>query len=481
MLKNSTEKLNFFKQAFNSEEFRQNGHKIVDILADYMEKASSGRLNYVLPPIEPDEMMNLWDGEFSAEPGKAPDEMVKKVVKYSNHLLHTKYIGHQVISPLPLAALFSLTGSLLNNSTAVYEMAPSVTIMERNLIKWMSNLIGFRENSDGIFTSGGTLGNLTALLAARQAKSGYDIWTEGSKDSAGLAVMVSEQCHYSVKRALQVMGMGETGVVTVPCDEAYCLDTEKLEEIYEKAINEGKKVIAVAASACSTATGSYDDLEKIGEFCGQKGLWFHVDGAHGASALLSEKYKGLLNGIHRADSVVWDAHKMMLMPALSTAVLFKNSESSYEAFSQKASYLFEKEAREEWYNMAHRTMECTKPMMAFNLYACLSVYGTKFFGDYIDHVYDLTKEFAEVINQSPDFELAIEPEGNIICFRYLKNRDEDINELQFKIRKKIISEGSFYLVQTVLRNKAYLRCTIINPLTTIKDLKELLDKVREVA
>ncbi len=481
MLKNSSENLSSFKKAFDPEEFRNNGHKIVDVLADYLQKAGCGQLNHVLPPISPEEMLSLWDEDFSEKPEKDLTDLVKKLTELSNHLLHPKYVGHQVTSPLPMAALCSLATSLLNNSNAVYEMGPATTIIERKLTKWMSGLIGFGDKGDGFFTSGGTLGNLTALLAARQSKSGYDIWTEGSKESVSLAVMVSEQCHYSVKRALQVMGMGENGVITIPCNENFNLDNEKLEETYVNALSEGKKVIAIAANACSTATGSYDDLQKTGEFCKQKGLWFHVDGAHGASALLSGKYKHLLNGIHQADSVVWDTHKMMLMPALSTAVIFKNSENSYEAFCQKASYLFEREAREEWYNMAQRTMECTKLMMAFNVYACLSIYGTKFFGDYIDRVYDLTKEFAEIIRQNPDFELAVEPECNIICFRYLKNQDKDLNHLQFEIRKKILSEGSFYLTQTILRDKSYLRCTLINPLTTIDDLKELLIKVREVA
>ncbi len=480
MLKNQSKIPDSIKNAFAPDEFRANGHKLIDILADYIQQASSGSLDYVLPPVSPDEMLELWDDKLPAEPAGNFTEIIKGVLDRSNHLLHPRYVGHQATSPLPLAALCSLIGALLNNSNAIYEMGPVTTILEKKLIGWMSGLIGYGSNTDGFFTSGGTLGNLTALLAARQSGAGYDIWTEGCKESSKLAVMVSEQCHYSIKRALQIMGLGEEAVVPVPCNETFNLDTDKLEETYQKATANGKKVIAIAANACSTATGSYDDLEAIGAFCEKYGLWFHADGAHGASALISDKYRTLLKGIHMADSVVWDTHKMMLMPALSTAVIFKNADSSYESFSQKASYLFEKDAREEWYNLAHRTMECTKLMMSFNAYTCLCVYGTKFFGDYIDRVYDLTKEFAQIISQSPDFELAVEPECNIICFRYLKDQCMDINGLQFKIRKKILSEGSFYIVQTVLKDKAYLRCTIINPLTTIDDLKDLLDKVREV-
>lgn len=468
-------------RAFSSEEFRANGHAIVDILADYLEKAQTKKLDNVLPPVTPEEMLAKWPDTFPEKPSGDFLSLVHKTIELSNHLHHPGYVGHQVTSPLPLASLCSLVGSLLNNGNAVYDMGPATTIMERKLISWMSGLIGHDATGDGFFTSGGTLGNLTALLAARQAKTNYNIWAEGVNDKTEIALLVSEQCHYSVKRAVSVMGLGEQAVIPIPADVNYHMDTDLLGSALSRAREEGKTVIAVVASACSTATGSYDNLDKIGDFCKENDLWFHVDGAHGASALISEKYRHLLKGIDKADSLVWDTHKMMLMPALNTAVIFKNPQNSYEAFSQKASYLFENEAKDEWYNMAHRTMECTKLMMGFNVYTCLSVYGTQFFGDYVDRVYDLTKEFAEVIADSSDFETPIFPECNIICFRYIAQTDCDIDKLQFDLRKELLAEASFYLVQTELKGKAYLRCTIINPLTTLDDLKELLDKVRTCA
>jgi L-2,4-diaminobutyrate decarboxylase len=209
-------------------------------------------------------------------------------------------------------------------------------------------------------------------------------------------------------------------------------------------------------------------------------LWFHVDGAHGASAILTKKHKPLLKGIEKADSIVWDAHKMLLMPALITAVLFKNSSNSYESFSQKASYLFEKESTDEWYNYAHRTIECTKTMMGLKLYVSLSVCGTQLFSDYITKMYDLTKEFAQMIKDSNDFELAVEPDCNIICFRYLKNEGMNMDEFQKEIRKKVINSEKFYICQTQLKKHFYLRCTVINPLTRAEDMLDLLETIRKI-
>ncbi|OGI01412.1 MAG: pyridoxal-dependent decarboxylase [Candidatus Melainabacteria bacterium GWF2_37_15] len=461
------------KDIYNPETFREQGYKIIDILTDYLEKATSGDIEEVLPPITPDEMLTKWSGEFPQKPTHNTEDIIKKVIGLSNHLHSPRYIGHQVSAPLPNAILSTLASSLLNNGCTIYEMGPAGTIIEKRIIQWMAKLIGYDDTSDGFLTSGGTLGNLTALLAARQAKAGYDIWSEGTKEDNKLAFLVSAQTHYCAKRAIQIMGLGEKAVVSVETDENYRMTIPAIQEAYNSAVKSGRKVIALVANAGSTATGSHDPLEEIADFCQKHDLWLHIDGAHGASALVSEKYRSLLKGIEHADSVVWDAHKMMLMPALITAVIFKNGKNSYEAFSQKASYLFEKEAREEWYNLAQRTMECTKGMMGLKLYVSLMTYGTEFFDDYITRMYDLTKKFADMIKNSPDFELAVEPQSNIICFRYLHKDSSDI-------KKEILTKGSFYLVQTKLKDETYLRCTIINPLTTEQTLLDLMQEIRSL-
>ena len=465
--------------AYDAHQFRELGHWLIDTLADFLKDSTEQNHNSVWPNIQPDEMLDHWPGDFPADPSGDFKQIVQRVLPLSNNLLNPKYLGHQVSSPLPMAALSDLVGTFINNASAIYEMGPVNIAMEKRIVQWMCQLMGYDESSDGILTSGGTLGNLTALLAARQAKTNYDVWSEGVDSEKPLTVLISQQAHYSVRRAVSVMGLGESAVTLVPVDDTYHLNLAALEKMYDEAVAQGRTVFAVVANGCSTATGSYDDLNGIADFAKAKNIWFHVDGAHGASALLSNKYKKLLEGAHRVDSIVWDAHKMLLMPALITAVLFKEGSHSYESFSQKASYLFEKEAREEWYNYAHRTMECTKTMMGIRLYTCLMVYGTRFFGEYIDTMYDLTKEFARFINNSPDFQCAVEPESNIICFRYMKEGTDDLNALQIVIRKRILESKKFYIVQTELNKKQYLRCTIIHPLTTMNDLTALLENIRQ--
>ena len=189
-------------------------------------------------------------------------------------------------------------------------MGMAGTAMERHVIGQCSELFGWdRHLADGFLTSGGTLGNLTALLAARATKSSACDWEEGSHRQ--LAVMVSDQAHYCIDRAARIMGWGDTGIIRVPTDGQFRMQTEKLKALYDEAISDGIDVIAVVGSACSTSTGSFDDLKAIGRFCKDQHLWFHVDGAHGCAVAFSDLHRELIEGIETADSVVIDFHKIV--------------------------------------------------------------------------------------------------------------------------------------------------------------------------
>lgn len=468
------------EQAYSPEQFRLQGHALVDQLADYLAQALAGKLDAVLPAHAPDDLAKDWQRDFQSPHPMSLPVLMAEVLAQSNHLHHPRYIGHQVSAPLPITALCEMAAALLNNGTAIYEMGPVSTAMERNVIRWMSDHVGYGPEADGFLTSGGSAGNLTALLAARQAMAGYDLWEAGQKPEEPFAILASAHIHYSLQRVVQVMGWGKDAVIAVPLDENFRLDASQLQPAYDKAVAAGRRVIAVVGNACSTATGSYDPLEAIGAFCKEKGLWFHVDGAHGASALLSEKYRPLLSGIEQADSVVWDPHKMMMMPALVTAVLFKDGRDSYKAFAQKASYLFQKPPEEEWFNLAHRTLECTKRMMSLKLYAALSLYGEGVFAEHVTRMYDLAKDFAGLLLAQPDFELAVMPESNIVCFRYApEGFSGDLSALQAEIRQRILKDGSFYLVQTQLPQGVFLRVTLMNSFTTLSDLEALLETIRQ--
>jgi L-2,4-diaminobutyrate decarboxylase len=199
--------------------------------------------------------------------------------------------------------------------------------------------------------------------------------------------------------------------------------------------------------------------------------------------LFSDKYRHLIKGIERADSVVIDFHKMLLVPGLNTMVLFRDGARSYETFAQKASYLFKKQTENEWYNSAKRTLECTKSSLGFVAFTAFKYFGREYFSNYIDSRYDLATQFAGMVQESDNLELAVKPDSNIVCFRYFNSENdcETLNTINAGIRDIIIKEGSFYIVQTEIEGKLWLRVTIINPLTTVEDLALLIKTVKEKA
>lgn len=464
---------------FDTNEFRKEGHLLVDTLSDYLKDALDGKEMPVLPWKNPEELTEMFSFDSAGGDKEPLDSYFKRIIQNSIHIHHPHYIGHQVTSPLPVTVLAQFCASLLNNASAIYEMGPVSMAMEHNVIKYFGNLIGYKPGFDGIFTHGGTAGNLTAMLAARQSKTDYNIWEEGVKNESRPAFMLSDQSHYSVGRNVKIMGLGEESVIRVPYDSSFRIKTSLLEENRKKAEDKGLRVISVVASACSTATGSYDDLESIADFCEKYDLWMHVDGAHGLGVLFSQKYKNLAKGIERADSIVIDFHKMFLVPALNTMVMFRNGEESYETFAQKASYLFRKSQENVWYNSAVRTIECTKSALGIIAFTALKYYGRTYFEEYIDSRYDLARKLAAIITDNPELSLATQPEANIICFRYVaKAYDNDtLNRINLAIRDKIIKEGSFYVVQAEVEGLLYIRLTIINPVTAISDFESLIQRI----
>ena len=474
---------------YDPELFRRCGHEVVEALAAYLDTALAGELP-VLALRDPLELAQQYQDSLPLDCAVDSEAEVSRclaqIIQQSIHQHHPGYMGHQLPPALPLAALADLISSLLNNSVAIHEMAQAGTQIERQVIRWLCDSVGWAQDSDGVLTSGGSLGNLTALLAARNHATQGAAWRQGLHRGPPLALLVSDQAHYSLARAAGVLGLGQESVVTIPTEGGFRTDVSALADLYQRTTQEGKKVIAIVGSAGTTATGSFDPLWEMGEFCREEGVWFHIDGAHGASALYSEKYRSLTEGIELASSLVWDMHKMLFAPSLVTAVLFRHREDNYGAFSQEASYLFARRPEEAGFDIALRTLECTKRTMGIKLWLALRVHGAKAIGQMVTKTFDLAREFAALLKTQPDFELATEPASNILCFRHvpaalkaLQNASEKLDAHQLQLRQKVVAAGKYFLVHTVLRNRVYLRTTLMNPRTTVEDLTALIQAIRE--
>jgi L-2,4-diaminobutyrate decarboxylase len=276
------------------------------------------------------------------------------------------------------------------------------------------------------------------------------------------------------------MGFGEAGAIAVETDERFRMRPAALAAEIAAARARGQRPIAVVATAGSTPTGAFDPLHAIADVCAAEGLWLHVDAAHGGSAALSPALAPLLAGIGRADSVVWDLHKTLPFPALASLLAYARARDAYGAFAQKADYLFRADDPGAE-NMGTRTLECTRPQLALVAYLGFAAVGADGLREHVERIWALGPELAELVRASGDFELALEPESNIVCFRHIAPAGSDADAHQERIRGEVNASGSFYLVQTRLRDATWLRCALMNAATTRDDLLDLLAALRAAA
>jgi len=404
-----------------------------------------------------------------------------EVIPDCNHLYHPRYVGHQVSAPLPAAVWMESLTAALNQSTAVFEMSPVGTVLEHRVMRWFCDLAGYGPEAGGTMTTGGTEATFTALLAARSVAL-PDAWTNGVGVDPPLLVC-GEHAHYAVTRAAGELGLGMKHVVPIRSRD-FKMDTDALAQALSDLQRAGRRIMAVVATAGSTATGSFDDLEAIATLCDDHAVWLHVDGAHGASALFSAKHRARLRGIDRARSVAWDPHKMMLLPLQAGVVLVRNEGDLDGAFSQRAPYLFHGAQGERVWDQGTRSFLCSRRADAFKLWVALQRYGADGIGQIYDHLCDTALAMWSAIQERSDFVALHEPESNILCFRWLgdgRQSDEALDTANRELRERYNRSGEGWITATNLDGRRVLRVTVMNPRTTASDMRDVLDGLAEAA
>jgi L-2,4-diaminobutyrate decarboxylase len=434
-------------------------------------------------------------GSFVERGGLTGRRLRRFVARYldnSTRLHHPGYMAHQVAVPHPSGSLGSMIDGFTNNAMAIYEMGPAAAAIEAFVLEWLIRKVGWSPapwraaagegasdgpppGASGVLTHGGSLANLTAMLAAR-TRVAPAVWTEGSPPD--LAILAPAGSHYSIARAAGILGLGERGVYALETDDRGVIKVDRLPAAWARMRGDGRSAIALVANACSTAAGLYDPLREIAAFCRSVGTWLHVDGAHGASALISPNQRSRLDGVELADSLVWDAHKLLRTPTVCAAVLVRDARALDAAFHQEASYLFHDKVQ-PGFDFIHRTVECTKAGLGLRLFFVLGALGERGVARYIDRVVGLAAEACSLIRSQPDFSCPIDPESNILCFRYTGRGEDD--DLQLFLRDRLIDSGDFYLSTAVLANKRWLRIVLMNDQTTIEDVERLLARIRAIA
>ena len=461
------------------------GEIFAGVTARYFDSTRRGD-GQVSTPRSAEELARRFNEELPRD-GRPVSEIVERlereVLADANKYYHPMYMGHQTSAPLPVGVWMESVIGALNQSLAVWEMSPTATVIEHQIVRWLSRLAGYGEGAGGTLTSGGTEANFTAMLAAR------NFAVPGAlEDGIGADppfVVYGEHAHYAVTRAIGQLGMGRRRGISIPSRD-YKIDVDLLVSTLDRLRDEGKGVMAVVATAGTTATGSFDDLEAIGDLCAERGHWLHVDAAHGASALLSARPPHALKGLRHSRSLAWDPHKMMLLPLAAGMVLVRDERDLERAFAQQAPYLFHDGKSTRILDQGIRSFQCSRRADVLKLWFVIQRFGSRGLGRLYDHLCNTARLLHEAIEDRDDFEALHEPESNILCFRYLgparrsrgrkTARDaERIDALNRELRLRYNREGSGWITATVLDNRPVLRVTMMNPRTSPDHVQALLD------
>lgn len=395
------------------------------------------------------------------------------------------YIAHLNCPVLIPALAAEVLISAINSSQDTYDQSAGGTFMERKLIDWTGQQLGYDDNCDGIFNAGGSQSNLMGLLLARDFYSlhylKHNIKLEGHPEQAAkFRIFVSDRSHFSNLKNASLMGLGERAVIKVPTDSEYRMDAEQLEDAIIEELRAGNMPIAVVGTAGTTDFGNVDPLASIGKIAAKYKLWFHVDAAYGCGLLLTDKYRYVLKGIETADSVTVDYHKSFFQPISSSAFLVKNK-LHLNIIKHHADYLNPKEQDyDELPAQINKSItQSTRRFDALKLWFTLRLVGKQKLGEYTDTIIETAKETAALIEQDQDFELLNYSDLGALVFRYLPQTPGlnpcDVNQY---IKKTLFFSGEVLVASTKVGGQFFLKFTIINPLTTVADTQHMLTLIK---
>lgn len=479
------------RQAFDPQLFRAHADLVLSKLQEHLSDSTIRGLRLHDPSDLSEAARALMDPGCDRADGLIASRLAAIVdlyVKTGIQVHSPGSVGRQFSGVVPLAGVIDFVSSVVSQPSSFYEAGQLPNVVERIMSEELGKLIGWTPGTFAmVTTSGGSLANLTALLAARNRRY-PQFWDQGSPGRAhsGLrpAIAVGADAHYSVVRAAGIMGIGESQVLRLALDEAGRIRVESVRPVLAEARRRGLDVFCLVATMGSTSRGAFDPIGELARIARQHRIWLHVDGAHGASLLVSEQLRPRTGEVWEADSLVWDAHKMLFVPAPCTLLFYRREEDSRSAFRQKASYVFaEQPDIHSMLDNGDRNFECTKRPMIMGLWVVWALYGRTFFAQKIEAVCRVTEAAYELLRGEPDFEVLHRPESNILCFRHRPAQlpDADVHDLQREIRDRVRLRGKFFISKVDIDGVCALRVVLTNHDTTIEHFRMLLDEIRECA
>jgi glutamate/tyrosine decarboxylase-like PLP-dependent enzyme len=460
------------------EEMKSYGYRIVDLIVNHYEHIESKKPVSSASRKEMDSIFLREAPEKGMPADKVLDFVMENVMPNSNISSHPKAFS---FVPGPSNFISTMADSLatgFNIFSGGWIVSPAAAELEIVTLNWLLKMFNFPvKKGGGIFTSGGSMANLTALVTARRIKCGDDF--------SDAIIYLSDQAHSSNIKAIRVLGFKKEQIRIIPTDLEFKFSINKLKNEIAKDRLKGKKPFCIIGSAGTTNTGTVDPLDLLADICEKENLWFHIDAAYGGAAILSKKGNKILQGIERADSLTVDPHKWFFQPYEIGCLLVKDASWLSNTFSEKPEYLRDIEGNESEINFYDYGIQLTRRFRALKFYMSIKTYGLETFKAAISYNMDLAENTEAILRKSKNWEIVSPATLAIINFRYnpldLNLSDEKLDKLNQQISARVVASKEALLVTTILQNQVVIRMCLINPKTTLNHVKETLDQCNKFA
>src|SRR5256885_3554450 len=446
---------------------RKLGYAVVDLLTEHFAGVRHEPVGSKADPAKLIPLFNVDPPEKGRDPNEILAQLERDVLPHNLHVDHPRFFAfvpgpNNFVSTMAdaLAAGFNIfNGTWLGGSAAA--------AVELGVIRWLSRVCGFPAAAGGLFVSGGSMANLTALVAARHSLLQDRV--------GGATVYFSDQTHSSVERALRVIGFAPEQIRKLPSDENFRLSIQRLREAIADDRAKGLRPFCVIANAGTTNTGAVDPLNELADLAAKQKLWFHIDGAFGAAAILSERGRALLHGLERADSISLDPHKWLFQSFECGCVLVRDAALLKSAFQIKADYLRDVHRIEE-FNPCDYGVQLTRSFRALKVWLSLQTFGVAAFRQAITRGFELAEVAERELRARKSWEILSPAQMATVCFRFGKS-----DELQSQLIDAMMRDGYALLTSTELRGAVSLRLCTINPRTTEEDIIETINRLDKFA
>ncbi len=458
---------------------RQLGYRVVDQIVEHFESLPNLLAATISSRASLEAKLREPIPEGPAEINSLLDQLRRDVWSSISHVTHPRFFA---FIPEPSNFVGAMADALvagINPFVGTWIGGSGPAQIELVTIDWLRELCGLPAEAGGLFVSGGSMANLTALAVARHVK--LDDRPDFRMDDA--VVYCSDQTHSCVERALRVLGFAKEQIVKIACDEAFRLPVAALQQAIERDRAAGKQPFCVVASAGTVNTGAVDPLDELADLCQTQNLWLHVDGAYGAAAVLCERGRQLLAGIERADSLALDPHKWLFQPFEIGCVLVRDCGLLKKTFRILPEYLADTQLGGEEINFCDHGIQLTRGFRALKLWLSFKAFGVAAFREAIQRGIEMAEFAEEVLRRSVRFEVTSPATLGIVVFRFVPEGASEaaINEVNQKLVGAMVADGFTFASSTTIRGQTVLRLVTINPRTTEDDIRASIERIETLA